>query len=122
MSIVDSQKLIKSFRYAFRGFWYVFKSEQNIRIQLFISLIVVVLMVYFRVALWQAIILLVVMTQVLVLELINTIFEKMVDMLRPRIHYYAEVIKDIMAATVLVTSIGAIIVGILIFAPYMWSR
>lgn len=86
------------------------------------SLLVIVLMVYFRVALWQVIILLVVMMLVIVLELINTIFEKMVDMLRPRIHYYAEVIKDIMAATVLVTSIGAIIVGILIFAPYIWSR
>jgi len=79
-------------------------------------------MIYFQVTLGQAIILFMVMMLVIVLELINTIFEKMVDMLRPRIHYYAEVIKDIMAATVLISSIGAIIIGILIFAPYLWGK
>ena len=79
-------------------------------------------MIYFQVSLWQAIILILVIASVLVLELINTIFEKMVDILRPRIHYYAEVIKDVMAAAVLVTSIAAVIVGILIFAPYFFPR
>ena len=79
-------------------------------------------MIYLRVSLWQAIILILVIASVLVLELINTIFEKMVDILRPRIHYYAEVIKDVMAAAVLVTSIAAVIVGILIFAPYFFPR
>ena len=56
------------------------------------------------------------------MELINTIFEKVVDVLRPRIHHYAEVIKDIMAAAVLVSSIGAVIIGVLIFLPYIVGR
>ncbi|MDD5040360.1 MAG: diacylglycerol kinase family protein [Patescibacteria group bacterium] len=122
MSLVDIRKLGKSFRYAFRGFWFVFKSEQNLRIQIVVSMVVIALMVVLKVTLWQAIILLMVMMFVLVLELINTIFEKLVDMLQPRIHFYAEVIKDVMAAAVLVSSAGAIIVGILVFAPYIWSR
>jgi len=120
--MIDFRRLKKSFQYATRGFWYVFKNEQNIRLHLIISLGVIILMIYFQVTLWQAIILFLVMLLVIVLELINTIFEKMVDILRPRIHYYAEVIKDIMAATVLVSSIGAVIIGILIFAPYIWSK
>jgi diacylglycerol kinase len=121
MIFLDLRRLIKSFRYAGRGFWYVVKSEQNIRLHLMASLVVFVLMVYFQVSLWQAVILVLVMTLVLTLELINTIFEKMVDVLQPRIHYYVEVIKDVMAAAVLVSSIGAVIIGILIFAPYFWT-
>ncbi len=122
MAAVDIRKLSKSFRFALRGFWYVVRNEQNIRIHLLASVVVVVLMIYFRVALWQAIILILVILLVFLLELINTIFEKMVDILRPRIHYYAEVIKDVMAAAVLITAIGAIVVGILIFAPYVWPH
>ena len=113
---------MRSFRFAFRGFWYVIKNEQNVRLHLLASLIVIVLMVYFQVSLWQAVILVLVMSLVLTLELINTIFEKMVDVLQPRIHHYVEVIKDVMAAAVLVSSIGAVIIGILIFAPYFWTR
>ncbi|MCH7492371.1 diacylglycerol kinase family protein [Patescibacteria group bacterium] len=122
MSAINIRKLGKSFRYATRGIWYVFKNEQNIRLQILVSIGVIFLMIYLRVSLWQAIILILVIASVLVLELINTIFEKMVDILRPRIHYYAEVIKDVMAAAVLVTSIAAVIVGILIFAPYFFPR
>lgn len=122
MPTLEIKKLFKSIRFATRGFWYVVRHEQNIRIHIFASIVVIILMIYFQVALWQAIILILVMMSVLVLELINTIFEKMVDILRPRIHYYAEVIKDVMAAAVLITSIGAVIVGILIFAPYIFAR
>ena len=120
--MIDLKRLGKSFRYAANGFWYVFKNEQNIRLHLIASFGVIALMIYFQIALWQVIILFLVIMSVIVLELINTIFEKMVDILRPRIHYYAEVIKDIMAATVLISSIGAVIIGILIFAPYVWSK
>lgn len=120
--MIDLKRLGKSFRYAANGFWYVFKNEQNIRLHLIASFGVIALMIYFQIALWQVIILFLVITSVIVLELINTIFERMVDILRPRIHYYAEVIKDIMAATVLISSIGAVIIGILIFAPYLWSK
>ncbi len=122
MSFIDSKRLVKSFRYAFRGFWFVFKNEQNIRIHLLISLAVIVLMLYFQVELWQAIILFLVIILVLILELINTIFEKLADILRPRIHFYVQVIKDIMAAAVLVASVGAVVTGILIFAPYLWPQ
>lgn len=105
-----------------RGFWYVVKHEQNVRLQLAASVVVIVLMVYFQVRLWQAIILFGVMVLVLTLELINTVFEKLIDVLQPRIHYYVEIIKDVMAAAVLISSIGALIIGILIFAPYFWTR
>jgi len=121
MSFFSFRRLSKSFQYAGKGFWYVFQNEQSFRIHLLISVVVIIFMIYFRVAFWQAIILFVVITFVLVLELINTIFEKIIDILKPRIHYYAEVVKDIMAAAVLVATIGAIVIGVLIFGPYIWG-
>jgi diacylglycerol kinase len=122
MIFLDIKRLLKSFRYAWRGFWYVVKNEQNVRLHLLAALLVMVLIVYFQVRLWEAVILVLVMMLVLTLELINTIFEKMVDVLQPRIHHYVEVIKDVMAAAVLISSVGAVIIGILIFAPYFWTH
>jgi len=55
---------------------------------------------------------------VLVVELVNSMFERVVDILKPRIHPYAQLIKDITAAAVLLASVGAVIVGIIIFWPY----
>ena len=120
MPIINFRSLVKSFQYAIKGFWYVFNNEQSFRLHLLATAVVLLFMIYFQVKLWEAVILFLVIIIVLVLELINTIFEKMVDILKPRIHFYAEVIKDIMAATVLVASIGALVIGILIFAPYIW--
>ncbi len=121
MSLIDLPKLFRSFRYAGRGFWYAMRNEQNIRLHLLASVLVIIMMVYFEVALWQSIILLMMMMFVLVLELINTIFEKVADILSPRIHMYVEVIKNVMAAAVLVASIAAVVIGLLIFIPYFVS-
>jgi diacylglycerol kinase len=120
MPIVNLISLAKSFKYAFKGLWYVVKTEQSFRIHVIASLIVIILMIYFQVSLWQAIILLLVITLVLILELINSIFEKIIDILKPRVHFYVQIIKDMMAAAVLIASVGALVVGIMIFAPYFF--
>ena len=56
---------------------------------------------------------------VLIMELINTIMERVVDILKPRVHPYVRLIKDLMAASVLLASILAVIVGLIIFIPYI---
>ncbi len=112
-------RLTRSFKYAGRGLWQVFREEQSFRIQVALGLLVLILALCFRVKTWEAIALLLVIVMVLVLELINSIFERMVDVLKPRMHPYVETVKDIMAATVLIASIGALVVGLLIFYPYL---
>lgn len=115
------KKQFNSFKYAFRGFWYALTKEQSFQIHIIAALIVVFFMIYFDLKVWEYIALTLVITSVLVLELINTIFEKIVDILKPRVHPYAQTIKDMMAAAVLVASIGAIVVGLFIFVPYIFS-
>ncbi len=56
---------------------------------------------------------------VLIMELINTVFERIADVIKPRIHPYVRLIKDVMAAVVLISSLVAVAVGIIIFLPYV---
>lgn len=119
--MLNIRRLLKSFKYAFRGFRKAFIQEQNLQIHVAVSIVVIFLGVYLNIRKWEMITLLLLIFAILILELINTIFERLADMLRPRIHSYVEVIKDVMAATVLIAAIGAVIIGIIIFFPYLAS-
>jgi diacylglycerol kinase len=113
------KRLIRSFRYAGRGLIRVFREEQSFRVQTTAGLLVLILALLFHVKIWEAVALLLVIMMVLVLELINSVFERVVDVLKPRMHPYVETVKDIMAAVVLISSVGAILIGFLILGPYV---
>ena len=113
------KRLIRSFHYAGKGLVRVFREEQSFRVQVVAAFFVLVLAVVFKVKTWEAIALLLVIMMVLVLELINSVFERVVDVLKPRMHPYVETVKDIMAAVVLISSFGAILIGLLILGPYI---
>ena len=53
------------------------------------------------------------------MEIVNSAVERVTDILKPRIHSYVKEIKDIMAAAVMLSSIGAVLVGLLIFGPHL---
>ncbi|HRY63412.1 MAG TPA: diacylglycerol kinase family protein [Patescibacteria group bacterium] len=110
----------RSLRYALAGFKFVWR-ENNFRLQTIIALIVICLMFIFHLSRLEKVALLIVIVAVLVLESLNTIFEHLSDILKPRLHDYIKIIKDIMAATVLITSLGAVIVGLIIFWPYIFK-
>ena len=113
------KKLFQSFKCAFRGLKYVLKNEQNFQLEILIAIFVIILMFVFDIRDWQKVALFVVIFSVLAVELINTIFERVVDILKPRVHPYAQLIKDIMAAAVLIASVGAVVIGVIIFYPYI---
>lgn len=110
----------RSLRYALSGFRFVWR-ENNFKIQTLIGLLVIVLMFVFHLSRLEKVALLICIVSVLVLESLNTIFEHLSDLLKPRLHDYVKIIKDIMAATVLITSLGAVIVGLIIFWPYIFG-
>ncbi len=114
----DLVKFGKSLRYALKGIVVVAREEQSFRLQLVAALVVVALMFGLGLRVPEKALLTLAIVLVLVLELVNSIFERMVDILKPRIHHYVEDIKDIMAGTVLVASVGALLIGVLIFWPY----
>lgn len=109
----------KSFSHAMRGLRYVVNHEKNFQNQLLAAFLVVIAMIYFQVTRAEAVVLILVIAGVLIMELFNTVMERVVDILKPRIHPYARLIKDLMAASVLLASLLAIIIGILILYPYV---
>lgn len=113
------KKLFHSFHHAFRGLKYVLKNEQNFQLELLIGIFIVILMFVFDIRDWQKVALFLVIFSLLAIELINTILERVVDILKPRVHPYAQLIKDIMAAAVLIAVLGAVVIGAIIFYPYI---
>jgi diacylglycerol kinase len=57
---------------------------------------------------------------VLSLEIINTSIENLVDLMTDNYHPKAEKAKDAAAAAVLLSSIISILVGLIIFIPYLF--
>jgi len=117
--MVNLPKFARSLRFAWKGLAVMFRHEQSFRLQLLAAAALMALMVAFDVSRSEAALLFVVTTSVLVLELLNSAVERLVDLFKPRIHQYAEEIKDIMAGAVLVGSLGALAVGLLVFLPHV---
>lgn len=112
---MKSTNLLKSFGYAFSGIWHCLKMERNYKIHAFIALCVCVLAWYYQFNRYQWGILIITVMSILVLEMINTAFELVVDMLSPEFHPTAKIIKDVAAGSVLVASIAAFVIGVLLF-------
>lgn len=110
--------LFNSFSAAFAGLKHTFNHEQNFRLQILIALIVLIATFIFPLKVWEVILVILLLVSVLVMELLNTALEYFADLLKPRLHHYVLVIKDIMAAAVLITSLGALVIGLIIFVPH----
>ena len=121
MNFFSISQLIKSFRYACEGLISTYRSEQNFRLQVAVSVLVIAASFYFGISRKEWVIVLLVICLVLLLELLNTALEKVMDILKPKIHHYVKLIKDVMAAAVFLASLFAIIIGVLIFWPYFYA-
>jgi len=119
--MIKIARLIKSFKYAIRGLAKVFREEQNLRVQTFAGSFALVLASYFQVTAVEWCLLIIVSALVLLMEIVNSAVERVTDVLKPRIHTYVKEVKDIMAAAVMLASVLAIVVGLIIFLPYLFG-
>jgi diacylglycerol kinase len=119
--MIKFKRLLKSFTYAFKGLYKVFKEEQNLKIQSFIALAVVAAGFIFNIKKTEWLIIILFIVLVILMEIVNSAVERVTDILKPRIHDYVKEIKDIMAAAVMVSSVAAAIIGLIIFWPYLFG-
>ncbi len=110
--------LTSSVANAWRGLLLAFRTERSFRIQIALSLIAVIACFLFPIQPWQRAFVILAIASVLVLELLNSMVERLVDLVKPRLHEYARDIKDLMAAAVLTASLFALLLGLLIFGPF----
>lgn len=108
---------IKSFIHAFNGLKSAFKEEANFRIHAVATIVVVAAGLYFQLSITEWLAIIIVIGLVLVTELVNTAIENIADFISPEKHEKIKTIKDISAAAVLISTIVALVVGLLVFIP-----
>lgn len=117
--MINFKTLVISFRFAFAGIIHALKYNQNLRIHFFVAFVVILASIFFHVNAFEKGILGVMILLVITSEMINTAIEEMVDFVINEHKKEAKITKDVAAGMVLLTSIGSVIVGILIFVPYI---
>lgn len=116
--MISPRTFLRSLRHALRGLTDTFRTEQNFRMQLIIAGVVICASFLFRVEIWEGIVVILLSAGVLVLEIMNTIVERLADAVQPRLSHMVREVKDMMAGTVLLASLASISVGVLIFYPH----
>lgn len=103
-------------RHAVRGFQHALRTENSFRIHVTVASLVVVALIVLPLNPLAKAIIIFVMSNILVVELVNTVVERFVGLLEPRVHPYVGVIKDLMAAAVLVLTVSALLIGLVLFS------
>lgn len=115
--------LFLSFKYAWAGVRYAFVTQRNFRIHTFIGIFAVSLGAFLEVKAMEMAIITMTCAIVMVLELINTAIESVVDLtVKQSYHELAKIAKDCAAGAVLISAIAAVIVAALILLPPLSQR
>ena len=119
--MISPKRLWKSLHYAIAGIVRIAEEEQSFRLQMIAAGSVFGLMIAMdSLQVWERVALTFIVLAVLVLEIINSIFERLIDAVAPRVSPVVRDIKDMMAGAVLLTAIAAAMVGYLIFWPHIF--
>lgn len=105
---------LKSMACAFRGLQEAF-SERNFVVEIFCGVVVVVFIVVFRMSYIESSILLLCVGLVLGAEVMNSALERLSDFVSPSHHKEIGIIKDLMAAGVLIFALSSLVIAIIIF-------
>jgi diacylglycerol kinase (ATP) len=114
--IKGQQGVPRSFEHAYRGLIYAVRSQRNMRIHVIIAALVLIASLLTGVSKLELAVLVLVILLVFITELINTALEFGVDLVTKEYHPLAKLAKDVSAGAVLVSSVGAVLVGYLVLA------
>lgn len=114
---VKTKKIANSFKYAFQGFVSSFKTERNMKIHIFIMLLVIIAGIVLNINKYEWIICIICFALVIGAELFNTAIETTIDIVMPYKNEKAKLAKDISASGVLILAIASAIIGLIIFVP-----
>ncbi|MGB3787423.1 MAG: diacylglycerol kinase family protein [Phormidesmis sp.] len=114
--------LFTSFRYAWAGISYAFRTQRNFRIHSGIGALAMFLCWTLKVSNLEIAVVCLTIGAVLVMEILNTALESLVDLtVGQNYHALAKVAKDCAAGAVLMAAIVALIIAVLVFAPPLWA-
>ena len=108
---------IKSVGFAVRGALLLIRTEASIKIQVFLAIVVTIAGFYYEISSTEWIFQVIAVSLVVGIEGVNTAIEKLCDFVHPDFDQKIGFIKDVSAGAVMLVSVGAIIVGLIIYLP-----
>ena len=110
---------LRSFGYALDGLRFTFVTQHNARIHVASTLAVLAIAWWLQLNAndWRWLVVAIVL--VWLAELFNTAIEYLCDLISPEFHLAVRRAKDIAAGAVLVSSVGALVIGAVTFWPYL---
>ena len=110
------QGVVTSFEHAYRGMISAVRTQRNMRFHVVVAVAVLVGSLFLGVSKLELAVLVLTILLVFVTELFNTAMEFVVDLATREYHPLAKLAKDVSAGAVLVSSVGAVLVGYLVLA------
>ncbi len=116
---MKSRNLMDSFNYAFQGIIYALKTQRNMQIHVFATIIILLMSLFFHLTRVELVLLIATIALVLVTEMINTAIEAAIDLMTDQYNIFAKIAKNVAAGAVLIAAINAIVVAYLLFFKHL---
>lgn len=108
---------VQSFRYALTGIWTMLRREKNAQIHALATVAVIVLGLYLGLSATEWCWIVVATVSVWTAEALNTAIEFLCDVASPEFHPLVQQTKDVAAGAVLITALGAVLIGVFVLGP-----
>ncbi|WP_296360661.1 diacylglycerol kinase family protein [Virgibacillus sp.] len=116
LELKDKKRLV-GFSFAWQGIQFVVKNERNFRVHLCAAIVVILAGIILNINITEWSIILLLIGNVFITEMLNTVAERIIDYVKPDVHPAAKQIKDVAAGAVLIAATIAVIIGCFIFIP-----
>ncbi|MEZ4210612.1 MAG: diacylglycerol kinase [Patescibacteria group bacterium] len=116
---MNFRKLGKSIGFAWQGIVALWRGQQNFRIEIGATVFILAMTYVFHVGPVERGIIILMILLVLAAEIMNSVFENILDGISTKKNEKFRVAKDIMAGMVLIMAMGAVAVAVIIFYPYV---
>ena len=110
-----NKNFFEALKNALNGLKYAIKTQKDLKIQIFIAIIVIIMSILLKISKIEMIIITISIFLVIFAEVMNTAIEKTVDLVTQEYNEIAKIAKDVSAGAVLVLAINSIIIGLYIF-------
>ncbi|TSC56651.1 MAG: diacylglycerol kinase [Parcubacteria group bacterium Gr01-1014_18] len=110
-------RFLFSIQRASAGFMKALETEPHLRIECVAGFLVVALGLFLHLSLLEWIVVFLLVGWVISLELLNSVFERVLDIFKPRLHSAVGEVKDLLSAMVLWSAFISTVIGFLIFFP-----
>lgn len=111
---------IKGGGYAIKGAWLLLRHEPSIQVQFVLAILVTIAGFYFDITATEWIMQFLAIGLVMGIEGLNTAVENIADFVHPDFHVKIGRIKDVAAGAVFFAAVIAVIIGLIIYLPYIF--